>query len=238
VVRGFTQQQGVDYEETFNPVIKSATIWVVLSLAIPKDWPIHQLDVKNALLHGNLSETVYAHQPGGFVSPSHSSFICKLNKSLYGLKQAPRIWFLRFTLFLSRLGFQGSKSNTSLFVFRQGSCSAYVLLYVDDIILTISSTTVLNHLITQLQSEFAMSDLGTLQQFLGVSVHHTNAGLFISQDQYATDILTRANMLQCNSCLTPTDTKMKPSASGGTPLANPTKYHSLARALQYLTLHD
>jgi hypothetical protein len=106
VVRGFTQQQGVDYEETFSHVIKPTTIRVVLSLAISKDWFIHQLDVKNTFLHGNLSETVYAHQPAGFVSLSHFGFVCKLNKSLYGLKQSPRTWFLRFTSFLSRLGFR------------------------------------------------------------------------------------------------------------------------------------
>jgi hypothetical protein len=117
-------------------------------------------------------------------------FVCKLNKSLYALKQAPCTWFLRFTSFLSRLGFQSSKSNSSLFVFHQGSCLVYLLLYVDDIILTGSSTTLLNQLITQLRSEFQMSDLGPLQRFLGVSVHRSNVGLFLSQDQYATHLLT------------------------------------------------
>jgi hypothetical protein len=86
VVRGFTQQHGVDYEETFSPVIKPATIRVVLSLAASRDWPIQQLDVKNAFLHGDLLEKVYAQQPAGFVSPSHPDYVCLLNKSLYGLK--------------------------------------------------------------------------------------------------------------------------------------------------------
>jgi hypothetical protein len=101
---------------------------------------------------------------------------------------------------------------------------AYLLLYVDDIILTASSITLLNHLINQLWSEFAMTDLGSLQHFLGVSVQRTNAGLFLSQAQYATDILTRANMLHCYPCLTPIDTKTKLSVSDGTPLVNPTEY--------------
>jgi hypothetical protein len=109
---------------------------------------------------------------------------------------------------------------------------AYLLLYVDDIILTASSITLLNHLINQLWSEFAMTDLGSLQHFLGVSVQRTNAGLFLSQAQYATDILTRANMLHCNPCLTPIDTKTKLSVSDGTPLVNPTEYRSLTGALQ------
>ena len=86
VLRGFTQRPGVDFDETFSPVVKSATIRTVLSLALSCRWPIHQLDVKNAFLHGNLSETVYCQQPSGFEDPAHPDFVCLLKKSLYGLK--------------------------------------------------------------------------------------------------------------------------------------------------------
>jgi hypothetical protein len=109
-------------------------------------------------------------------------------------------------------------------------------LYVDDIILTASSTSLLNHLITKLKSEFSMSDLRPLQHFLGISMHHTPNGLFLSQEQYASNLLQRANMQNCNPCLTPVDTKSKPSLIDGPPLDNPTEYWSLAGALQYLTL--
>ena len=100
VLRGFTQRPGVDFAETFSPVVKSATVRTVLSLALSHHWPIHQLDVKNAFLHGTLSETVYCAQPSGFEDPAHSDFVCRLNKSLYGLKQAPRAWYSRFASFL------------------------------------------------------------------------------------------------------------------------------------------
>jgi hypothetical protein len=236
VVHGFTQQHGVDYEETFSPVIKPATIRVVLSLAASRDWPIHQLDVKNAFLHGDLLEKVYAQQPAGFVSPSHPDYVCLLNKSLYGLKQAPRTWFLRFTSFLSKIGFRCSKSDTSLFVLHQGSSQAYLLLYVDDIILTASSTVLLNTIIAKLRTEFSMSDLGPLQHFLGISVNRHSNGLFLSQEQYAADLLARANMANCNPCLTPAATTSKPSITDGNPMDNPTEYRSLAGALQYLTI--
>jgi hypothetical protein len=143
VVRGFTQQAGVDYGETFSPVVKPAMIRVVLSLATSLAWPINQLDVKNAFLHGNLQETVYSQQHSGFADSNLPHHVCRLNKSLYGLKQAPRTWFTRFTSFLSTLGFVSSKCDTSLFILRRGSQIAYLLLYVDDIILTANTTPLL-----------------------------------------------------------------------------------------------
>nr|GEY11245.1 ribonuclease H-like domain-containing protein [Tanacetum cinerariifolium] len=141
VANGRSQQQGIDHDETFSPVVKPTTIRTVLSLAISRDWPIHQLDVKNAFLYGQLSETVYMHQPLGFVDPHHPDYVCHLQRSLYGLKQAPHAWFQRFASFVTRIGFQHSKIDTSLFIFYRGSNIAYRLLYVDDIILTASSTT-------------------------------------------------------------------------------------------------
>nr|GFA23715.1 ribonuclease H-like domain-containing protein [Tanacetum cinerariifolium] len=88
-----TQQQRIDCDETFSPVFKPDTIRTVLSLAVTRDWHIHQLDVKNAFLHGQLSETVSMHQPPGFVDSAHPDYVCHLQHSLYGLKQAPRAWF-------------------------------------------------------------------------------------------------------------------------------------------------
>ena len=86
VLRGFSQHPGVDFLETFSPVVKPATVRTVLSLALSRRWPVHQLDVKNAFLHGTLTETVYCMQPYGFEDPIHPDFVCRLNKSLYGLK--------------------------------------------------------------------------------------------------------------------------------------------------------
>nr|GEY26159.1 ribonuclease H-like domain-containing protein [Tanacetum cinerariifolium] len=96
VANGSSQQQGIDVDETFSPVVKPATIHTILSLAVSRKWPIHQLNVKNAFLNGNLSETVYMHQPPGFTDPQHPNHVYVLQRSLYGLKQAPRAWFQRF----------------------------------------------------------------------------------------------------------------------------------------------
>lgn len=102
---GKTQREGIDCDETFSPVVKPATIRVVLSIALSKSWQIHQLDVKNAFLHGNLNETVYMYQPMGFKDPSRPDHVCLLRKSLYGLKQAPRAWYQRFSDFVASLDF-------------------------------------------------------------------------------------------------------------------------------------
>ena len=189
VVRGFSQQHDIDYDETFSPVVKPATIRVVLSIAASYSWLIHQLDVKNAFLHGHLEETVYYQQPPGFVDPANPDHVCLLQRSLYGLKQAPRAWYQRFATFIRHLGFTASASDTSLFVYKEGDRVAYLLLYVDDIILTASSTDLLHHIIQRLHSEFAMTDLEDLHHFLGISVTRSPDGLFLSQRQYALDLL-------------------------------------------------
>ncbi|GJZ44585.1 ribonuclease H-like domain-containing protein [Tanacetum coccineum] len=166
VANGKSQQPGVDCDETFSPVVKHATIRIVLSLVVSRQWPIHQLDVKNAFLHGHLIETVYMHQPPGFTDPIHPDYVCHLQRFLYGLKQAPRAWFQRFVTYAARVGFHHSKTDSSLLIFRKGADTAYLLLYVDDIILTASSSAFLQRIISSLHGEFAMTDLGPLNYFL------------------------------------------------------------------------
>jgi hypothetical protein len=90
VLRGFTPRPRVDYDETFSPVVKPAAVRTVLATAVSRDWPVQQLDVKNAFLHGTLSKTVFCSQPTGFANLAHPDLVCRLYKSLYGLKQAPR----------------------------------------------------------------------------------------------------------------------------------------------------
>lgn len=145
--------------------MKPTTIRIVLTIALSKSWPIHQLDVKNVFLHGELQETVYMHQPMGFRDPIHPDYVCLLKKSLYGLKQAPRAWYQRFADFAFTIGFSHSKSDHSLFIYRKGNDMTYILLYVDDIILTASSDVLRRSIMSLLASEFAMKDLGTLSYF-------------------------------------------------------------------------
>jgi len=176
---------------------------------------MHQLDVKNAFLHGTLTETVYYNQPDGFVDSSRSDLVCRLNKSLYGLKQVPRGCYSRFATFLHTLGFTEAKSDTSLFIYHHGGETAYLLLYVDDIVLTACSESLLQRIIASLQKEFAMKDLGVLHHFLGVTIEPRPSGLFLHQRQFTCDILERAGMTDCKSCSTPVDTQGKLSEAEG-----------------------
>jgi hypothetical protein len=165
---------------TFSPIVKLTTVRTVFSLAVLRSWPVHQLNVKNAFLHGTLSETIHYSQPSGFVNPAQLDQVCHLNKSIYGLKQVPQAWYNRFTTYLLTLGFVEAKSDTSLFVFRRSADKVYLLLYVDDIVLTASSTTLLQHTISALKREFTMKDISPLHHFLGVSVQHQADGLFLT----------------------------------------------------------
>lgn len=120
VARGFTQQHGIDYGDTFSPVVKPATVRVVLSLAVSRGLTLRQIDVSNAFLHGFLSEDVYMQQPPGFEDDRYPSHVCKLQRAIYGLKQSPRAWYARLSARLHQLGFTSSKADTSLFIFSHG----------------------------------------------------------------------------------------------------------------------
>jgi hypothetical protein len=170
VARGFEQQCGIDYNETFSPVIKPSTIRIILSLAIQFDWSIQQLDISNAFLHGYLGEEVFMEQPQGFIDREHPDYVSKLHKSLYGLKQAPRAWFNRLSSFLVELGFIASLVDPSLLIFTRGSIRLFMLIYVDDIILIGSHVTSIQSLISKVQSEFPLKDLrpfGFFSWYLG-----------------------------------------------------------------------
>ncbi|XP_021729919.1 uncharacterized protein LOC110696900 [Chenopodium quinoa] len=180
-------------------------------------------------------ETVYMHQPPGFVDQSKPKHVCLLRRSIYGLEQVPRAWYQRFASHIISIDFVNSKSDTSLFIFRQGTAMAYLLIYVDNIILACSSNSLQNRIISLLSAKFAMKDLGPLSSFLSILVTRTKDNMFLYQRKYAQDILARANMSSCNSVATPVDTKSKISATGGMRLENPTLYRQLAGALQYLT---
>jgi histone deacetylase 1/2 len=236
VAKGFKQRYGIDYEDTFRPVVKAATIRTILSIAISRGWTLRQLDVQNDFLHGVLEEDVFMRQPPGY--EQKDGYVCKLDKALYGLKQAPRAWYSRLSTRLHELGFKSSKSDTSLFFYSKGDVTIFMLVYVDDIIVASSSIDATNALLKNLNQEFALKDLGRLHYFLGIEVKEVNNGIVLTQEKYAMDVLKRVNMSDCKAVNTPLSISEKLSAHEGNPFGpeDSTRYRSLVGALQYLTL--
>ena len=236
VAKGFHQEHGIDYTETFSPVVKHSTIRIALSLAVYYNWTIQQLEVTNAFLHGILHEDIYMSQPQGFVDSNFPDHLCKLHKSSYGLKQAPRAWFERFSNFLLSLGFHNTYADSRLFFKHYQSSITVILIYVDGIVITGNDTGYISSLISQLSLIFEMKHLGDLHHFLGVEVHTSPNGLYLSQTKYAYDLLVKTSMLGCKPCCSPCNYKSLAQPTVSNELPNPTTYCSITGALQYLTL--
>nr|GEV38498.1 hypothetical protein [Tanacetum cinerariifolium] len=185
VAKGFRQQPGIDFHKEFSLVFKSTTIRVILSLTVTNDWPLHQLDIQNTFLHGNLKE------------------------------QAPRIWFEILSKVLFDLGFKGSKTNTSLFIYSLGDTLLYIMVYVDVIIVT---------------------DLGPLNYFLGIEIVPHVSDILLSQKKYILKLLQSASLSNCNPVSSPMVTSSSLSLDDSTAFSNPVKYRQVVGSLQYVTL--
>nr|GEU62915.1 ribonuclease H-like domain-containing protein [Tanacetum cinerariifolium] len=162
VAKGFNQKEGIDFDETFSPVVKIVTVRCVINLAVQNNWSICQLDVNNAFLYGDLDETVYMTLPEGYFNPGDNR-VCRLKKSLYGLKQAPKQWNAKLTQPLVEHGFNQSKSDYSLFTKSLNGKFIALLIYVDDIIITGNNSSEIEKLKAFLNTKFMIKDLGRLK---------------------------------------------------------------------------
>jgi hypothetical protein len=202
VAKGFSQVEGIDYNETFAPVAKMNSICHVLSLAASRKWEVHQMDVKSAFFNGDLQEEIHMEQPLAYVQ-NDFSLVCCLKKSLYGLKQAPRAWYAKMDSFLLDTRFSRCHSDPNVYTKKVGSHLIILVLYVDDLILTGSDPKLLNHVKTSLEKKFEMTNLGFLHYFLGLQVLQTKEGIFLFESKYACDLLHRFHMADCNTAHSP-----------------------------------
>lgn len=170
VAKGFHQTLGVDFFETYSPVVKPCTIRVILSLVVVHNWSIRQLDVNNAFLNDILSEDVFMSQPEGFLHPQFPTHVCKLKKALYGLKQALRAWYDKLKSSMLQWEFHTSRSDTSLFIQHIEGELVVLLIYVDDILVTGSHIKFVKKVVHQLGAEYALKDFGEFNYFLGLEV--------------------------------------------------------------------
>ncbi|KAK3033514.1 hypothetical protein RJ639_032743 [Escallonia herrerae] len=230
VAKGYTQNEGLDFHETFAPVAKLVTVRCLLAIASKKKWELHQLDVNNAFLHGDLEEEVYMKIPQGF-SKQGENRVCRLQKSLYGLRQASRNWYHKFTQSLLVVGFIQSQSDHSLFTFaRKGSFLA-VLIYVDDVIVTGTDSAKISWLKHYLDTKFHIKDLGKLKYFLGIEVARSSDGIVLSQRKYVLDILTECGLTGCKPSSSPMAEQHQLDLNSGELCDDPGQYRRLIVSL-------
>ena len=236
VAKGFIQSYGIDYRETFAPVAKLNTIQVLFYLAANQDWPLHQLDVKNAFLNGNLEEEVYMEIPSELETSFNNNRVCKLKKSLYGLKKSPRAWFDRFAKSVTKQGYTQCQADHTLFVkFSSEKKIAVLIVYVDDIILTGDYEEELLGMKKHLAKEFEIKDLGYLRYFLGMEVVRSKKGIFFSQRKYVLDLLKETGMLGCKPADTPMDSTKKIGTEKNSAPVDKGRYQRLIGRLIYLS---
>ncbi|KAG8501432.1 hypothetical protein CXB51_003747 [Gossypium anomalum] len=238
VVKGYLQEAGIDFHETFSPVVKPTTIRVVLAIAVSLGWSLRQVDVNNAFLNGDLSEEIYMVQPPGFEQQGDNGqqLVCRLRKALYGLKQAPRAWFHKLREFLLASKFETSKTDNSLFIQKSGNQLLYVLVYVDDIIVTGSDSDAINQFVKSLNHQFSLKDLGRLNYFLGIDVTYIPNGLVLNQKKYILDLLKKASMDKSSSSPPPMVSTCRLSAHEGSLVDDESFFRSIVGALQYVVI--
>ena len=239
VAKGYTQQFGVDFLDTFSPVVKLTTVKMLLALAAIQGWFLIQLDVNNAFLHGDLVEEVYMELPPGYHREGEQfppNAVCKLHKSLYGLKQASRQWNAKFSSFLIDVGFKQSMADHSMFIKKTGSSFLCLLVYVDDIILIGNCSAKIECFKKVLDGQFKLKDLGDLRYFLGLEVARSQQGIFICQRHYALELLNETGFLGCKPVKTPMEPNLKLSNKDGELLDDPLLYRRMIGKLLYLTI--
>jgi len=234
VARGFTQEYGVDYEETFAHVAPLSSVRALLVVAASRHWSFSQMDVKNAFLNGYLSEEVYMQPPLGLSSPPNK--VCCLRRALYGLKQAPWAWFAKFNATVSSLSYSISSYYYAVFIRRTDHGIILLLLYVDDMIITGDVFIGILELKQFLSQHFEMKDLGTLSYFLGLEISSSSDGFYLTQAKYISDLLSRANLTDCKIVDTPTELNTRLNLQDGKPLRDLTLYLHLVGSLVYLTV--
>jgi hypothetical protein len=206
---------------------------LALAIVATKGWEFHQMDVKNAFLHGDLSKEIYMEKPHGFMQDSY--LVCRLKKSLYGLKQASRVWYAKMDSYLLSQNFVHCKSDPNVYMLMTVDSLLLLVLYVDYLLITGCSTSVIAAVKRILHDRFLMMDMGLLHFFLGLEISQDASGIKLSQAKYARDLLERFHMTDCKSAPTPFLSGVKLEDGGETPLVDNTLYRQLVGILLYLT---
>jgi len=240
VAKGYKQREGIDYNETFAPTSKVATMRAMLAIVAKEDLELRHLDVTTAFLNGDLEETIYMQQPPGFEEGGDNTS-CLLHKSLYGLRQAPRAWHLKLKSTLEGMGFEASTADPGFYVLRtKAGEKIYLLVYVDDFLLAAKSNKHLDALEAKLKAAFELRNLGEAKFFLGMEIKRDRRAhtITISQPHMIADLLSQYNMKDCKPRAVPLSTSDSlTAATTEEELLDTTQfpYSSLVGSLLYLS---
>ena len=213
--KGFKQTHGIDYDETFSPIVMLKSIRILLAIVAYYDYEIWKMDVKIAFLNGNLLEEVYITQPKGFVGPKYPNRVCKLQKSIYGLKKASRSWNLCFDEAFKEFGFMKNEDEPCVSKKVSGSEIVFLVLYVDDILLIGNDIPILQSVKSWLGKCFPMKDFGEAAYILSIKIYRDRSQrlLGLSQSGYIDKVLKRFSMQDCKRGFLPMSHGIKLSKS-------------------------
>jgi hypothetical protein len=238
VAQGFTQKPGVDYDETYSPVVRFASLRALFALAAHHNWEVHHMDVKSAYLNGTLEETIYMRQPEGFVEKGKENYVCLLMKGLYGLKQAGRCWNHTIDPALHKLGLTPLDKDNCVYFHRSEGEMIIISLYVDDLFLFTSSIRLLTRFKQGLKARFEMEDLGEARLVLGMHIirDRTSRVLTISQQAYLQRLIEKlgvTNMKAVSTPMVPNTTLVKAPEAHVACTQDVTWYQSVVGSLMY-----
>ncbi|CAM8902209.1 unnamed protein product [Rhodiola kirilowii] len=248
VAQGFSQRLGIDFEETYSPVMDGITFRYLISLAVHEKLNMHLMDVVTAYLYESLDVEIYMRIPEGFQMPEASSskprerYSVKLEKSLYGLKQSGRMWYIRLNEYLSQKGYVNDPLCPCVFIKKTTSGCVIIAVYVDDLNI-IGTNEEIHEVISYLKREFEMKDLGRTKYCLGLQIEHLQSGILVHQSNYTRKIIKRFNMDKCNPLSTPMVVRsldvnkdpFRPCEDSEEILGSEVPYFSAIGALMYLT---
>ncbi|KAJ9539001.1 hypothetical protein OSB04_031734 [Centaurea solstitialis] len=235
VAQGYTQEEGIDYDDVFAPVARIEAIRLFLAFASYKGFKVYQIDVKSAFLYGTIDEEVYVSQPPGFEDPKYPDKVYKLRKALYGLHQAPRAWYDTLTSYLLDNKFERGVIDKTLFIKRTETDMLLVQIYVDDIIFGSTKDDMCKEFEELMHKKFKMSSMGELTFFLGLQVKQKPEGIFINQSKYVASMLQKFGMNDAKPASTPMETHKHLTADVEGEEVDVHHYRSMIGSLMYLT---
>ena len=235
VAQGYYQEEGIDFEETYTPVVRLEAIKILLAFIVSQSVKLFQMDVKSAFLNGFIKEEVYVEQSLGFEDHKYLNYVFKLSKALYKLKQASRTWYERLSSFFLKNYFKRGKVDTILFIKNTDADMIIVQIYIDDIVFGATNLIIYKKFKQLMQGEFEMSMVGELSYFLRLHIRQMKEDIFINQAKYVKDLLKKYEIEECKKISTPMATSTKLDADESGKSVDLKIYRGMLGSLLYLT---